>query len=340
VKFNRLASKVVIKRIYLSSGKLGERTPMVEFDPVSIDDRDFTNAAFNTLDDLRNFYLGVGDEAILVIAGDVIPKLSHDETCKKTGSPKVYKFDYCPTCYTDFHGTDKQYICTNPACKDNIIGRFTNFFEKIGIEFGSSVAEDIYKITKSPKISDILKVTADDLKAYGYDKKGKEFVKEFRKKISDLKDYELLGAMGIASLQKKKAIIVLQAIPLEKLLKASYAEIYQTLCNLPGFGPASAAKIGKSIHDSNSDTAALFKMLNAPEVDYSTMKTVGFTGLVSDDKLDTLIRKIGFSSTNSKKFDILITSSHDRDSKKSDYAKEKNLPIYTREDFIKEYDKE
>lgn len=334
-KFNPYSARVEITNIYLSSGKLGERTPMVSFKPTIIDGREFTEAAFDTHDDMRKFALSVGDEILLVIAGDVIPKITMDEHCKRAAHRNpVTKFTHCGSCHTLLADSDKKYRCENPNCIDNIVGRFAHFFEKIGIEYGVSTAQDIYRLTQSGYISSILKVTEKDLESIGYKSKATKFVKEFRAAVKKLNEYELLGYMGISKLQKKTARKIIEKIPLQKLLSMTDIQMEVALRDIDGIGRNLASSYVKNIKRFSNDLNYLIKEISKEPVDFSKIKIVGFTGLTPDDKLTEMIKAKGWDTTDGNKFDYLVTASYNRTGKKMNTANDKGIKVFTREDFI------
>jgi DNA ligase (NAD+) len=340
LKFAPASSRVKVESIYLSSGKLGDRTPMVKFSPVEIDGRVFKEAAFNTLADFRKFQVSIGDEILLVIAGDVIPKITMDDTCKRASYRNpLTDFHICPACSVTLTKTDNKYRCDNIHCRDNITGRFAHFFEKIGIEYGESTARDIYGITKSPYISDILKITEAQLKEIGYKSKATKFIKDFQDALSKINEYELLGYVGIGGLQKKTAKKIIEQMSLKDLLDMPRNTREMKLELIDGFGAASAMRYSKGIDHVEKDLRELMKHISKEKPNFTNMKVVGFTGLTPDDKLTNLIKALGWDTTDGQKFDYLITASKNREGKKMDKANEKQIPIYTREEFMKEFAK-
>lgn len=340
-KFNPYSTKVKVERIYQSFGKLGERSPMVGFEPAIIDGREFTEAAFKTNEEFNKFALAPGDEVILVITGDVIPTVYIDDSCERieNRSKEVSSFHVCEKCGVPLGGSDKRYVCENPNCPANITGKFAHFFEKIGIEYGISTAEDLYSITNSIFISDLLNVTEDQLKELGYKKKAKQFIKDLHKACKDLKDYEILGFMGLAKIQKKTARIILGVIPMKELLWMNPDDIIRKLKDVKGMGEVSAINYAKAIYQNRCDLRAMYEFIKPEETNFDEVKTVGFTGLTADDKLEELISELGWDTTDGKKFDYLITSSHNRESKKQERAINNGIPVFTREEFIEKFGK-
>ena len=65
---------------------------------------------------------------------------------------------------------------------------------------------------------------------------------------------------------------------------------------------------------------------------------VGHTGGALSDRVVDLCEKLDYEIVEDKSFDILITGSMESTSGKMERAKKMNLPIYTEDSFIEQYD--
>lgn len=161
-KFPAETADTQVKRIIWETGRLGQVTPVLEYQPVVMGGNKYTLC---TLFNYRKFLesgLRVGSTVTIARNGDVIPYMLE---IKEIGfGKKLFPPTTCPACNAvlSVDGADEESIhlrCTNTACcPAQVVKRFLNFCDRTGFDikgFGTKMAESLIESGVLKSFSDI-----------------------------------------------------------------------------------------------------------------------------------------------------------------------------------------
>lgn len=337
LKFDPANQTAEVSGIHLDSGKKGYRTIQVDLKhPVFLDGVRYDHVPVLSLNLFEKLELREGSKVNVHRVGDVIPSITvvdggHGSKIK---TPKK-----CPVCGEPLLVRNKKLYCSNLGCKDNIIGKFTHFFEKMGMDgYGEAFAETLVEKLKCKTLSDLIKLTKDDFKdAKVTDKIAMEFNDALKKGVSGHYDYEILGAMGIPGVGPARARMALKVVPFNEIPAVRDRSIEFIIALHGIMNQMDVAEYGateKQTMDLIEDIRQLLTL--NPKItskfDENPIR-VGHTGGKLDDEIIKLCQDRGMMIVDGNSFDVLITPNKDRESGKMDTAKKKNLPIFLPDDF-------
>ena len=337
LKFDPATAEAIVDGIYLDRGKKGYRTIQVQFEhPVFLDGVRYDHVPVLSLNLFEQLNLRVGSKVNVHRVGDVIPSI---KMIKEGNGKHLHVPTHCPDCGERFTEKNKKLYCENLLCPGNIAGRFTNFFEKIGLDgYSDSFAEMLINELNCHNLADVLNITKSDLKDAKIESEVMlRFPELLKNAIRGKHDYEILGAMGLPDVGSARAKLILMKCGFNKLGKlpaSKYKEI------------ASAA-ISKNNHhlmnvlagqQFSDEIEAIVKTGYIETKDFNRIK-VGHTGGSLSRQVLDVCKGHNFEVVEDKSFDILITASMSSASGKMERARSLGLPIYTEDSFLEQYDK-
>ena len=222
LKFDPATAEAVVEGIYLDRGKKGYRTIQVQFEhPVFLDGVRYDHVPVLSLNLFEQMNLRVGSTVSVHRVGDVIPSIK----VIKEGKGKLIETpSKCPDCGEPFTIKNKKLYCEDLLCPGNIVGRFTGFLEKIGLDgYSESFAEVLVNQLKCKTLADVIHLTKESMKEAGIDSELMlKFPKRLKETIQSKHDYEIIAAMGIPDVGPAKAKILLKNNPLKKLARIRF----------------------------------------------------------------------------------------------------------------------
>lgn len=344
LKFDPATAVAHVNGITLDSGKKGFRTIQVELDhPVFLDGVRYDHVPVATAAMYEDLHLRHGSLVRIHRVGDVIPSITVEDegTGYKLNLPTT-----CPDCGKKLTIRNKKLFCENSSCKGNIVGKFTNFFDKMGmVGYSDSFSELLHTKMGCNDLADVLKLTDQDFEDKGCaGAQSAGFVQRLMDAIGEKPDYEVLGAMGLPGVGPQKAKILLKELDLardfgnESNLSFTYSLRRNNAC-VAAVGPKQSGTLNVALTSPvfNREWKAIMPLLKKITTDFSKKLRVGHTGGALSNDVLAVCEKLGFDVVDGKSFDILITSSMGRSSGKMDVAKVKNLPIFTEDLFLEQY---
>ena len=335
LKFDPATAEAVVEGIYLDRGKKGYRTIQVQFEhPVFLDGVRYDHVPVLSLNLFEQMNLRVGSTVSVHRVGDVIPSIK----VIKEGKGKLIETpSKCPDCGEPFTIKNKKLYCEDLLCPGNIVGRFTGFLEKIGLEgYSESFAEVLVNQLKCKTLADVIHLTKESMKEAGIDSELMlKFPKRLKEAIQNKHDYEIIAAMGIPDVGPARAKQLLKKYPFERLTHITPFNLFE----LDGvvFSDVNThlvkALSGKEFYD---EINAFLEVGFIVTDNFDRVK-VGHTGGALSDRVVDLCEKLDYEIVEDKSFDILITSSMESTSGKMERARKMNLPIYTEDSFIEQY---
>lgn len=349
-KFKAEQAKTILKDVIFSVGRTGIITPVAVLEPVRCGGVIISSSTLHNFDEIKRLDLKIGDKVIVERAGDVIPKIVRAVKEERIGEEKdITQPTNCPSCGEKIYKFEDEVFlrCINPNCPAQVKAKILHFASRdaMNIEgLGESTIDDLLEKKLINKISDIYKLTKDDLLKLKLFKEKKannllEQIENSKKRNLD----RLIYALGIRHVGEKTAQILAEKfIEIENLMRATQAE----LSSIPEIGPI----IAKSIYDffSQEATKALIKELKERGVNtryLPTQKTKVFEGLtfVFTGELKTMTRDEAqkkvmenggkVSSSVSSKTSYVVVG--DNPGSKYEKAKKLGIKILNEEDFLK-----
>lgn len=335
LKFDPATAEAVVEGIYLDRGKKGYRTIQVQFEhPVFLDGVRYDHVPVLSLNLFEQMNLRVGSTVSVHRVGDVIPSIK----VIKEGKGKLIETpSKCPDCGEPFTIKNKKLYCEDLLCPGNIVGRFTGFLEKIGLEgYSESFAEVLVNQLKCKTLADVIHLTKESMKEAGIDSELMlKFPKRLKETIQSKHDYEIIAAMGIPDVGPAKAKLLLKNTPLKKLARIRFSDSVRL---------AMAVMKTNNLHvvtylsnkEFTDEIQAIIDVGYIESDNFDRVK-VGHTGGALSDRVIELCKKLDYEIIDDRSFDILITSSMESTSGKIERAKKMGLPIYTEDSFIEQY---
>lgn len=335
LKFDPATAEAVVEGIYLDRGKKGYRTIQVQFEhPVFLDGVRYDHVPVLSLNLFEQMNLRVGSTVSVHRVGDVIPSI---KVIKEGKGNLIETPSKCPDCGEPFTIKNKKLYCEDLLCPGNIVGRFTGFLEKIGLEgYSESFAEVLVNQLKCKTLADVIHLTKESMKEAGIDSELMlKFPKRLKETIQSKHDYEIIAAMGIPDVGPAKAKLLLKNTPLKKLARIRFSDSVRL---------AMAVMKTNNLHvvtylsnkEFTDEIQAIIDVGYIESDNFDRVK-VGHTGGALSDRVIELCKKLDYEIIDDRSFDILITSSMESTSGKMERAKKMGLPIYTEDSFIEQY---
>ena len=336
-----------IDHVYLDNGTKGYRTIQVQLKhPVFLDEVRYDHIPVLSKDLFDK--LGLREDSVITVhrVGDVIPAIS----VKTEGKGKVLKAPVQCTCHEFLKVRNGKLFCDNPLCRMNQVGRMVGFFIGIGLDdYNEAFANTIIDFsTNRPNtfnyvdLSDLFKLTPDKFAAGGYTTKTyTEFQDKLRAAVAKTPDYQILGSVGISDLGPARAKQILREY------KGDWDALAKDVCyhNASRIIKALGWTIGSKVVESMDSMIGLCSTLNELKEhmeNFSSTKDydlrIGHTGFTPSQALRDFCEQRNMELVDGKSFDILIARSLNSISGKAQVAHTKNLPIFTEELFLKQYE--
>lgn len=338
LKFDPATAIATVSGITLDSGKKGYRTIQVVLEnPVYLDGVKYDHIPVLSYDLFEKLGLRRGSRVNVHRVGDVIPAISvvSDGNGKKLEAPAT-----CPNCGGHLVVKNKKLFCDNMQCPGNIVGKFTHFFEAVGLEgYSDSFSEILMTKMNCKSIGDVMNLTDDDFKANEVTGAlADKFVNALHAAVKGKRDYIILGALGLPGVGTEKAKLILAKKSFSDL-KTLYTKKYDTGYLTCGLGINTNRILLMNMLESknfHNDIVVLEEYVT-PTTDFGKLVKIGHTGGKLSDKVLRICKANNFEVVDGATFDILITASRASESTKMERAKKKNLPIFLEEDFIDQY---
>lgn len=347
LKFDPATAEAEIDHVYLDSGTKGYRTIQVQLKhPVFLDEVRYDHIPVLSKDLFDK--LGLREDSVITVhrVGDVIPAIS----VKTEGKGKVLKAPVQCTCHEFLKVRNGKLFCDNPLCRMNQVGRMVGFFIGIGLDdYNEAFANTIIDFsTNRPNtfnyvdLSDLFKLTPDKFAAGGYTTKTyTEFQDKLRAAVAKTPDYQVLGSLGISDLGPARAKQVLREYKGDWDALTTDVRHQNASRIIKALGWTIGSKVVESMDTLIGLCSTLEEMKEHMETFSSTKDydlRIGHTGFIPSQALRDFCEQRNLELVDGKSFDILIARSLNSISGKAQVAHKKNLPVFTEELFLKQYE--
>lgn len=332
-KFPPIGVKTHLIDVVFSVGTLGSISPVAKIEPVVMNGNTIKSVSLGSVDRFESLSLRYGDEVI--IKYEIIPYLEKDETCKSADGDLIKSPTHCMYCGEELV-LSPILKCDNDECPCRMIGSIVNYLNKMDImNISEAIVTTLFNMGVLKSIEDLYKLdkhrkTIIEMPGFG-NKSFEKIIKgiKARKKV---KDYELLGSLGIPNVEKKKFKAISFIYYIDELQEICNEGDISKLTNIAGIGEKTALAIVVGILK-NEDLIEFLKreltIINTKGVDNNV--SILFSKIKDNKAFEKFLSDKGFdiASGYNKNITLLIVPSHDVTSSKIERAKKDGKEIIT-----------
>lgn len=308
LKFPNEEGETILRAVEWQVGNTGRITPVAVFDEVSLAGARIGRASLATVGLLRSKQVSIGAHVIVSRRNDVIPMVERVITGVNTGNTKQIKIPTkCPSCGHELIEEGEYIFCPNSVlCPAQIQGAILNYTKKIGVlEWGDTVVESICRSELVHDLSDIYKLSVDDLANVVMFESGRILgEKNARTMTSNLHAknvlpiHVLIGALGIKGIGRTMCKLIVDAgyDTIDKMQKVSE----ESLAEIPGFGQIRAREFVLGFDDTLPVLSEILEYVKIIKPSTGSLKgiSVCMTGFRDPDMVTTIENKGGSLKTS------------------------------------------
>jgi DNA ligase (NAD+) len=252
-KFEAEQGITKILDVVIHVGKFGEQTPVLTVAPVSLCGTTVQHVSMHNAAQMKERDVRIGDTAVIVKKGEIIPYLEQVLPEMRAGTEKPYEFPAkCPVCGspTKLNDSKNAYVCTaTMTCPAQLQGRIESFAKRERMDIaglGEEMAKALVTSGLVRKPTDLYLLTEEKLLTL--ERVGKKSAQNLLAGIEASKSRglaRLLSALSIYGVAESMAALLAKAFPsIDKLLAASKEQ----LAGVAGFGPTRAESVYNYFH--------------------------------------------------------------------------------------------
>jgi DNA ligase (NAD+) len=248
-KFPAMEKTTVIDDIKVQVGRTGVLTPVAVLKPVNIAGVVVSRATLHNEDEIKRKDIRIGDTAIVIRAGDVIPRVVKIIESDRDGTQIPFQMPVkCPVCNSDIEKIklDKSSInkCVNASCQAQLKQRLKHFVSKKAFDidgFGSKIVEQLVDAGMLKSFVDIFLLEKDklaDLERMG--QKSADNLIESIKKSNNVTLQRFIYALGIDHTGENAAKLISKIyLNLNDVMKTTIEDLE----GIHGIGPETARAV-------------------------------------------------------------------------------------------------
>ena len=317
-KFPAVEKITRLKDIILQVGRTGVVTPVAVVEPTEIEGAVVERATLHNFDEIERMDIRIGDKAIILRSGDVIPKIVKVLTHERTGNEvKIERPKNCPVCGSELLQEEVLIKCQNLKCEARVVNSIIYFASKqcLNIDgLGNKIVEQLFNAGLVRSVLDLFDLSMEELlQLEGFkEKKASNLLKS----IESAKGCELwrfINALGIEHIGEVASKMIAEAFGLEYIHPSK-----EQLIAIEGIGDEMAESYLEFMRVNKETVMKLQEILHpVPPVKRKEAeenpfkdKTVVLTGTMSEprpvikERLEALGVKV--SGSVSKKTDYVI----------------------------------
>lgn len=246
-KFPAVQESTKINDIIVQVGRTGILTPVALLEPVSIGGVTVSRATLHNEDEIEKKDIRIGDNVLVVRAGDVIPKVVKVIKSKRTGAEKSFSMpETCPVCSGGLRRIKGEAAlkCINASCPAQLKRRINHFVSRAGFDIDGLGTKLVGKLVDSSLVhsfADIFSLKKEELSAMDRmaDKSAANIVKAVEKSNS-ISLPRFIFALGIDHTGESAASLIAEKFHLLDNIKAADLEAF---AGIDGIGPKTAAAV-------------------------------------------------------------------------------------------------
>ena len=354
-KFLAMQNTTTIKDIVVQVGRTGVLTPVAILESVNIGGVMVSRATLHNEDEIRRKDIRIGDKALVMRAGDVIPKIVRIFEDERKGTEIPFEMPLqCPVCHSRIEKfkQDRSYInkCLNSSCQAQLKERIRHFVSKKAFDIEGLGRKIMDQLVDEGMIRSFFDVfTLEKEKLFRLERQAEKSATNLTEAIEKSKNITLprfLYALGIEHTGENSAKLISQRFSsLSDIMAASTADFE----SIHGIGPETASAVYSFFFNEENKTIIRQLLNSGVEItkdEFRPIKTqdnpfhqkrVVLTGTLTSmarSEAERLLGKSGavVTSSVSSKTDFLIAG-EDAGSK-LDKAKKAGVRILDENEFL------
>lgn len=327
-------------------------TPVAVFDPVELNGTTVKRASLVNTNTINSLNIKIGSHVVVVKRGEIIPKIESvlpaagGENLSEIKVPSV-----CECCKSPLVDEGTRLFCPNKSCSKKILHRLLKWVSVADIrDLGETLITDLFNSKKVKCISDLYKLTVEDLTPFFLDE---ESIRKEKKSLGAKKVFESIQSRKKLSLSKFIAGLDIEGIgevvvdsliaggfnTLEKILSAGEEEIAAVY----RFAEITAHTLVSGLKEVDDEIEALVGggiiSVISNEGGKFSGKSFCFTGELNSMKrsdAQNLVKENGGAVKSSvvKGLSYLVTNDVSSGSSKNKKAAELGIPVINEEQFL------
>ena len=327
-------------------------TPVAIFDEVELNGTKVQRASLANPDTLRELGVQIGSRVVVVKRGEIIPKIESLAPSLDGDILTPVEFPHkCEVCQTELIDEGSRLYCPNKKCSKRILHQLIKWQQIVDIrDLGETLITSLFNDKKVTSISDIYKLTVEDLVPYFLNEESISSEKESlgaKKVYNSIQNHRtvklstFIAGFDIEGVGESLAEKLIEAgfDSLQKLLDATVDEI----ANVYGFAQIMAQTIVEGLKEQSSEMNYLVDSQLVTIQTSVTGKLSGksfcFTGELKTMKrqdAENLVKQNGGSTKSSvtKDLSFLVTNDVSSGSSKNQKAAKFGVPVISEQEFL------
>jgi len=335
----------------LADSKSGRLTPCCTFEPVTIDNREFTRVSLSNMNRIRQETWFEGQKVMLTIRADVLGYISPvlGEDCK--GLKEIAVPEICPVCDAalEYNNTESWLFCSSETCPSKVTGKMLNYLRRMRIKgIAIKTLRAMTEMEYISTIKDLYEFSDHDLSSeLGFGEGSAKVIVDAIDARKEVYDYEFFGAWNWPGVGRSMMKLVLATMTPDALMSITNPrEFSSTIKQIEGFKDKRTRVLWKGLNEDRDEINYLrkghIKLKNTSETKASgkAFKFVITGALVAFPDRNSLKMRLdvmGHKMTGgiSGKTDYLVTNDTTSGTVKNKRANELNVPIINEAQFRK-----
>ena len=327
-------------------------TPVAIFDEVELNGTKVQRASLANPDTLRDLGVQIGSRVVVVKRGEIIPKIESLAPSLDGDILTPVEFPHkCEVCQTELIDEGSRLYCPNKKCSKRILHQLLKWQQIVDIrDLGETLITSLFNDKKVTSISDIYKLTVEDLVPYFLNEESISSEKESlgaKKVYNSIQNHRtvklstFIAGFDIEGVGESLAEKLIEAgfDSLQKLLDATVDEI----ANVYGFAQIMAQTIVEGLKEQSSEMNYLVDSqlvtIQTSVAGKLSGKSFCFTGELKTMKrqdAENLVKQNGGSTKSSvtKDLSFLVTNDVSSGSSKNQKAAKFGVPVISEQDFL------
>ncbi|MFN6991331.1 MAG: NAD-dependent DNA ligase LigA, partial [Fervidobacterium sp.] len=349
-KFPAQQVRTKVINVAYQVGRLGNITPVAEFEPVELEGTIVKRASLHNFDYIKENDIRIGDYVFIEKAGGIIPQISQVIKDLRKGDEKIITPpEKCPVCNGPVGKESGEYVaykCLNPHCPAKLKRHLEVFVSRQSLNIQGLGPKIISKLVDSRLLEDIADIFyLDVFKLSQISGLGPKMISNILNEIEKAKKTSLerlLVGLGIPGVGEKTAKVLAKKFnTLDALLRADVNELLE----VEGIGEDTARNVVE--YFKNEKTREVIKKLKEAHVSVESLETkvqnilngltfciTGTLSSMTREEMKRLIENYGghFTDSVSKKTDYLICG--ENPGSKLEKARKFGIKILNEEEFF------
>ncbi len=239
-KFEPLAGRTKLERIWVNVGRTGALTPQAVLEPVNVGGVTISRATLHNEDYIEEKGILVGDTVVIERAGDVIPQVVRPIPEERDGSEYAFEMpSHCPVCGEPVFRPEGEAVtrCINTRCPAQALEHIIHWCTKSAMDIdglGEKLATRLFELGLIKDVAEIYDLQAEQLVPLeGFGEKSAENLIRAIEKSKEQPFPRVLYALGIRHVGAVTANLIAERFSGEDLLQGVSVE---QLAELDGIG--------------------------------------------------------------------------------------------------------